>query len=381
VSDALADALAYAAQGLHVHPFYNLRKDGSCTCGKADCEDPGKHPWSAHGKDDASADPATIRELWKGKPTAQVGMNCGASGVVVLDTDVHGETDGRPAWAALEAEHPALASAPMAETPSEGWHVLLRMNGNRIGCPGPTKEHPEGPLGAGIDVKGIGGSVILPSAASPGRDWVPGRELAAVPLPELPRDVAARLTYTTTRPERRRAAREAEKLAKVAEGGRHAYLLSRAGTMRAAGFTENVIAAALQVENLEMCAPPRTAEHVAEIAAYVAEKPTKPNVDAPKSRRYVRAYSLPELAALQPEQVDWVLDDYIAAGDVFSLESPPKGGKTTLERKLHVHVATGAPFLGRAVKQGPSLYCTEERFGTSREGFARAGGFTCRTST
>ena len=95
---------------------------------------------------------------------------------------------------------------------------------------------------------------------------------------------------------------------------------------------------------------------------------------APAERRHVRAYSLPELAALQPEQLDWVLGDYIAAGDVVSLESPPKGGKSTLLRKLHVHVATGAPFMGHAVKQGPSLYCTEERAHTSREGFARAGG-------
>ena len=95
---------------------------------------------------------------------------------------------------------------------------------------------------------------------------------------------------------------------------------------------------------------------------------------APAERRHVRAYSLPELAALHPEQVEWVLGDYIAAGDVASLESAPKGGKSTLLRKLHVHVATGTPFFGRAVKQGPSLYCTEERAGTSREGFARAGG-------
>jgi len=102
--------------------------------------------------------------------------------------------------------------------------------------------------------------------------------------------------------------------------------------------------------------------------------PIGDSADAPEPRKHVRAYSLPELAALQPEQVDWVLGNYIAVGDVASLESPPKVGKSTLARKLHVHVATGTPFLGCAVKQGPSLYCTEERAGTSREGFARAGG-------
>lgn len=374
---ALDDALAYAAQGLHVHPVHNVRADGSCTCpkGSAPHDGFGKHPWSAHGLSDATTDPETIRELWRGRPAAQVGVNCGASGLVVLDTDVHGDVDGRPTWAALVAEHPALDAAPMAETPHDGWHAFYSQNGERIGCPAPTPDEPDGPLGEGIDVKGIGGYVILPSSVSAGRDWIPGHELDAVPLPELPAAVVKRLTFRTKKP----PAAPAEKRAKVREGGRNAYLCDRALAMKRSGFTEAAMAAALQAENLEMCDPPRTAEHVAGIAARYAKLNAKPDgavadEGPPPERRHVRAYSLPELAAMQPEQVQWVLGDYIAAGDVASLESAPKCGKTTLLRKLHVHIATGTPFLGRAVKQGPSLYCTEERAGTSREGFARAGG-------
>ena len=108
-----------------------------------------------------------------------------------------------------------------------------------------------------------------------------------------------------------------------------------------------------------------------DIAEIMGGNGSAPDAD---ERRHVRSYTLPELAALQPEQVNWVLSDYIAVGDVVSLEAPAKAGKSTILRKLHVHIATGRPFLGHAVKQGPSLYCTEERPGTSREGFARAGG-------
>lgn len=266
--NALDDALCYAAQGVHVHPFYNVREDGSCACGKADCASPGKHPCSKHGKDDATTDEATIRSWWSRKPDAQVGMNCGASGVVTLDTDVHGETDGREAWAALVAEHgPALETAPMAETPGGGFHALFRMNSDRIGCP------TNAPLGVGIDVKGVGGSIILPSAASAGRDWVPGRELAAVLMPPLPRAVAELLTYTTTPAGRRRAAGQVEKAAAVAEGGRNAYLASRAGSMRRDGFSPAALLAALQVENAEACEPPLSAGEVEKIAASVGKYP------------------------------------------------------------------------------------------------------------
>jgi len=260
------DALDYAAQELHVHPFHNLDADGACTCGKP-CESPGKHPWSAHGKGDATTDPATIRALWKGKPAAQVGVNCGASGVVVLDVDVHGDTDGRETWAALVAEYgSALDAAPTSETPNDGFHVFYSMNGARIGCPGPTSTHPDGPLGAGVDVKGEGGSVILPSAASPGRDWVPGRELDAVPMAPLPPAVVKRLAYSRKPP----AAGKADKPGKVRAPGRDDYLTSRAGSMRRDGFNEEAMAAALQVVNEQECDPPKSARKVAAIAASVS---------------------------------------------------------------------------------------------------------------
>ena len=98
----------------------------------------------------------------------------------------------------------------------------------------------------------------------------------------------------------------------------------------------------------------------------------EPSADAPAPRT-LRVYSLPELAAMEPEQVDWVWSPYIGAGEVASCEGPPKSGKSTFVRKLSAHVVAGRPFLGEPVKQGPVLYCTEERGGTTREGFERAG--------
>ena len=330
---ALDDALAYAERyGFHVHPVHNVRADGSCTCpkGSAPHDGYGKHPWSAHGLNDATTDPATIRELWKGKPAAQVGVNCGASGVVVLDTDVHGDTDGRPTWAALVAEYPALDAAPMAETPHEGWHAFYIQNGERIGLP------PGAPLGEGIDVRGIGGYVILPSAASEGRDWIPGHELDTVPLPALPSAVAKRLTFTT----KKTPAAPAENRAKVREGGRNAYLCDRALAMRRSGFTEAQIAAALQVVNLEDCEPPRTAEHVAGIAARYAKLDPKPfaDGDAPKPTRRARVVRMADVA---PVPVTWLWPGRIPEGKIALLIGDPGMGKTMLALDIVARVSRG----------------------------------------
>jgi AAA domain len=104
-----------------------------------------------------------------------------------------------------------------------------------------------------------------------------------------------------------------------------------------------------------------------------AELAAKKAADSAPAPRTICIYSLPELAVMEPEQVDWVWRPYVGAGDVASCEGPPKSGKSTFVRKLSAHVVTGRPFLGEPVKQGPVLYCTEERGGTTREGFERAG--------
>lgn len=97
----------------------------------------------------------------------------------------------------------------------------------------------------------------------------------------------------------------------------------------------------------------------------------EPGTASPSEPR-IRVYVAPEIATLQPEQVDWVHEPFLAVGDVGSLEAPSKAGKSTYSRLMCASVAGRHPFLGGAVKHGPVLYCTEERAGTFREGLARA---------
>ena len=82
-------AVAYAERGWRVFPLHWIREDGSCSCEKG-CEPTkaGKHPLTAHGLKDASADPQHVERWWRATPAANIGIVTGKeSGLVVLDVD------------------------------------------------------------------------------------------------------------------------------------------------------------------------------------------------------------------------------------------------------------------------------------------------------
>lgn len=159
----LAAALQYAAEGLYVFPVRVVRV--SSNTGDR------KKVWPVGSWRNASTrDPATIRDWWTGSAWrgASVAIDCGKSGLVVLDGD--GE-------AGVQALH-ELAKAGMptgsaAATPGGGQHWFYAAD----------PEHPisidsSGKVAPGVDVRGAGGFVI----AAPSRDWRGSYEWADRPL-------------------------------------------------------------------------------------------------------------------------------------------------------------------------------------------------------
>jgi putative DNA primase/helicase len=144
-------ALAYARHGWLVFPSHSV-DDGRCSCGRADCEHPGKHPRTAHGVKDATTDKAVIRAWWTAHPEANVSVATGpVSGLVVIDVDPrHG---GSLDFASVNGKDP-IPWTPRSVTGGGGWHLLLAYPnfevGNKTG------------LFPGIDVKGAGGSFVAP---------------------------------------------------------------------------------------------------------------------------------------------------------------------------------------------------------------------------
>ena len=156
-------ARAWVKSGYHVFP---------CVPGT-------KHPATERGFLDATGDLATIDAWWTAQPDANPAVYPGASGHFVLDIDTKGGKGGDEALMALEIEHGPLPATLTISTPSGGRHLWFK---------GTVPSSVER-VGAGLDIRGTGGYVLIPgsvidgkyyaveSAAPPadGPDWLRAR--------------------------------------------------------------------------------------------------------------------------------------------------------------------------------------------------------------
>jgi putative DNA primase/helicase len=151
-------ALDYAARGWPVFPS-SIRK----------------HPLTKHGLREATCDEAQIISWWKHWPDALVAMVTGElSGIVALDIDV---ADPMSGWDSLEELGvPFAPVTPMSHTPRGGTHCLFARPAHFV-------KTIAGKLGCGLDIRGDGGSLIMPPG--PGRCWDPhyGFEVPLAPMP------------------------------------------------------------------------------------------------------------------------------------------------------------------------------------------------------
>lgn len=203
---------AYAAAGLPVLPLHAMRA-GTCTCRRADCHSPAKHPLTAHGKDDATTDLGQIAEWLARWP----GCNWGVRppiGVVVLDVDPR--NGGDVELQQLVQRHGDLPPTLTARTGSGGLHHWLSYNG-------PTR----GRLCAGVDIKSSSGYLVAPPsvhACGGTYEWADQRPAAYAPRwvrnllnPPVPR-------YSTPRREEGRVEHLVRFVLASAEGERNSRL-------------------------------------------------------------------------------------------------------------------------------------------------------------
>jgi putative DNA primase/helicase len=90
MNDLRLAALDYASRGWRVIPLYNIRPDGSCVCGKPECDgnSRGKHPRVTKWQETASRDTKKIEYWWGMWPQSNVGVMCGQeTGFMVVDVD------------------------------------------------------------------------------------------------------------------------------------------------------------------------------------------------------------------------------------------------------------------------------------------------------
>ncbi|SJN11185.1 hypothetical protein FM113_11235 [Leucobacter sp. 7(1)] len=137
----LADAAArFAAAGVPVFP---------CVPGE-------KRPLVGRGFHDASTDAGQVEEWWSRWPAANIGIPTGAaSGVEVVDVDVHQAGTGFPAFRDAHREGHATGWAALVRTPSGGLHAYYPSDPGRV-------QSSWQAVRAHVDFRGDGGYIIAP---------------------------------------------------------------------------------------------------------------------------------------------------------------------------------------------------------------------------
>lgn len=115
-----------------------------------------KRPATHHGFHDASTDIGQIEAWWSSIPNASLAIPTGsASGVVVVDVDVHGRVNGYEA--ATRTRQAGLLSGweLMVRTPSGGMHLYYPATDA-------AEQRSWQSASSGIDFRGDGGYIIIP---------------------------------------------------------------------------------------------------------------------------------------------------------------------------------------------------------------------------
>jgi len=267
-SDLLVVALRYIRRGWAVLPLHRPTGNG-CSCGKAACAKPGKHPRTRHGLKDATIQESRICCWWARWPDANIGVATGSpSGMLVLDVDDKHDNAGSRSLASLEERHGALPNTLTAST-GAGRHLYFRY-------PGRTVKNSAGALGAGLDIRGDNGYVIAPpSLHANGKiySWVDSN----APIADLPNWLLSVLCNEGLReaPEHQSEATGAI----IRIGTRNDTLARLAGRLRARNMDWAAIEGKLQNANATILEAPLPLGEVQSIAASIARyAPRTPNL-------------------------------------------------------------------------------------------------------
>ena len=144
-----------------------------------------KRPLVGRGFHDATAEPVQVAERRRRWPAANIGIPTGAaSGVEVVDVDVHATGTGFPAFRTAHREGLAAGWAALVRTPSGGLHAYYPAD------PGRSQSSWQAPR-ARVDFRGDGGYIIAPPSRvlRPGGVQAPYRLIVAGNTP-MPVDAA-----------------------------------------------------------------------------------------------------------------------------------------------------------------------------------------------
>jgi hypothetical protein len=254
--------------GIPVFPLHTPKPDGSCSCGRKDCTNVGKHPRTTNGVKDATTDKAQIEKWWTENPDANIALATGtpSAPIDVLDVDCDHERGkfGDESLKQLEDKHGQLPETWICLTGGGGLHYYFY-------CNDPSLKNSVN-LRPGLDIRAAGGYVVAPpSLHKSGRryEWEANYDPEDEPFPAFMPDWLHDLISkgrTTNGSETPYEVPET-----VKDGGRNDAMFKMASSLRAKGLTTEEIEAAVLKANEKRCDPPLPENEVKTICGSVGK--------------------------------------------------------------------------------------------------------------
>lgn len=286
------------------------------------------------------------------------GIDCGKSGLVVLDVDVKNGKDGRESLKSL----PPLPDTFTVKTKSGGLHYYFSGEGRNTA----------GTIGIGLDTRGSGGFVVAysevldPSPIAPLPEWL-AEALRPAPCSEAGTDTLIDLDQPRNIAKAVELAHEATPAVEGDSGD--ARTLQLAMRLKDLGISQDMALEILLSEWNDRCEPPWDAgelgRKVANAYEYGKSAPgsaTEEHRLAESARRVDEAFADIEKSPApakglqiipasrwgmtEPPPVDPILEGLFDRGDVACIIGSAKSYKTWFVLQLAICAASGFPFLG-----------------------------------
>ena len=209
-----------------------------------------KVPATAHGKKDATSDPAQVAAWFPPDTDRNVGILTGEnSRLLVLDVDPR--NGGEASFERFERTYGTLPATKRATTGGGGFHLYYRLLEGVTGL----KDRPNVADYKGLDLK-CDGYVVAPPSIHPdtGKAYAWNGD---VPIADAP----AHLIELAQGGKRIKSAVPPSSV-DVSEGSRNTTLFRMASGLRGRGLSPEAILAAVQAENKARCVPPLDADEV-----------------------------------------------------------------------------------------------------------------------
>ena len=324
-------ALEYAARGWLVIPLHSPTAHG-CSCGRAECESPGKHPRTAHGLKEASRDPATIRAWWRRWPDANIGILTGPeSGILALDVD---GKQGEESLIDFERRCSHLPDTYTVRTGGGGQHLYF------LWPEGANVRNSASRIAPGLDIRGQGGYVVAPPSLHASGARYEINESAI--LPALCPGWLLSLVQEPQGAEARQSAPAAGPVvcAQISAGGRTPTLSSLIGKLITQGVPADGIEAAALALNRTF-SPPHSEEKIKRMVADMVNRYPAGTTQECTGLNLLNGIDISQ------EDAPWILENHIPDKTVFGIHGRPGDGKTRIALRIAADLSRGKiPFSG-----------------------------------